>query len=392
MYEFIKKKFIRDYKNVADKNVRLSYGLTAGVCGILSNLLLCVLKAVFGIMSGSISMVADAVNNLSDAGSSVVTVFGFKMSGKSADEKHPFGHARYEYITALVVSFMVLAIGLVLGYKAVLKIITPEEVDAGAATFAVLGLAVIAKIWQAGLYKNFGKSIDSEALLASAADSKNDVLSTVAVLLGLVLAKIWPTVPFDAIFGLAVSALIVASGVKLVRETVDPLLGTLPTKELVEKIKSKVLSYDGILGVHDMVIHNYGPANVYVTLHAEVDAKVDVTVSHDLVDNIERDFMKEDGYFVVIHMDPVRCDDEEALALKEKISSYLKDNVRGDVTVHDFRLVRGVTHTNVLFDVVLPYGLDMTAGDVVKLLEGGKIGEEGHNYYYIVNVDKSYVK
>lgn len=183
-----------------------------------------------------------------------------------------------------------------------------------------------------------------------------------------------------------------ASGVKLVRETVDPLLGTLPTKELVEKIKSKVLSYDGILGVHDMVIHNYGPTNVYVTLHAEVDAKVDVTVSHDLVDNIERDFMKEDGYFVVIHMDPVRCDDEEALALKEKISSYLKDNVRGDVTVHDFRLVRGVTHTNVLFDVVLPYGLDMTAGDVVKLLEGSQIGEEGHNYYYIVNVDKSYVK
>jgi len=167
MYEFIKKKFIKNYENVADKNVRLSYGLTAGVCGILSNLLLCALKAVFGIISGSISMVADAVNNLSDAGSSVVTVFGFKMSGKSADEKHPFGHARYEYITALVVSFMVLAIGLVLGYKAVLKIITPEEVDAGAATFAVLGLAVIAKIWQAGLYKNFGKSIDSEALLAA---------------------------------------------------------------------------------------------------------------------------------------------------------------------------------------------------------------------------------
>lgn len=392
MYEFIKKKFIKNYQNVGDKNVRLSYGLTAGVLGILSNLLLCVLKAVFGIMSGSISMVADAVNNLSDAGSSVVTVLGFKLSGKSADEKHPFGHARYEYITALVVSFMVLAIGAVLGYESVKKIVTPQAVETNAITFAVLVAAVLLKTWQGGLYKNFGKCIQSEALMASAADSRNDVLSTVAVLLGLVLSKVWPNVPFDAIFGLAVSVLIVVSGIKLISETVDPLLGTLPTKELVDKIRSKVLSYDGILGVHDMVVHNYGPANVYVTLHAEVDAKVDVTESHDLVDNIERDFMKEDGYFVVIHMDPVRCDDEEALALKMQIADFLKDNIRGDVSIHDFRLVRGITHTNVLFDVVLPYGVDMTAQDVTKLLEGGKIGEEGHNYYYIVNVDKSYVK
>ncbi len=392
MYKFLKRKFIKNYKQTDDRKVRLGYGITAGVFGIVSNVVLCVAKILAGLLSGSISLLADAVNNLSDAGSSVVTVLGFKLSGKGADEKHPFGHARYEYITGLVVSFMVLAIGAVLGYESAMKIKTPEAIESSVWTYAVAVAAIAVKLWQMGLYKNFSKSIDSKTLEASAQDSLNDVFSTAGVLLGLVLSALWPSVPFDAVIGLIVSVLIVVSGVRLIKDTVDPLLGTLPSDELVKKITDKVMSYDGILGTHDMVVHNYGPANVYVTLHAEVDARVDIMATHDLIDNIERDFMRDDGYFVVIHMDPVNPDDQEAAKLKLLVEECLKTKISDKITVHDFRLVRGVTHTNVLFDVVLPYDVKLGSSDLSEILEREVPADEGHLYYYVIGVDQSYVK
>lgn len=391
IFEPLKKTFIKDYKNVSSASVRYRYGLLAGIFGILTNVVLFVMKIVFGLIAGSISVVADAVNNLSDAGSSGVTVVGFKLSNRPPDKEHPFGHARYEYITGLVVAFIVLIIGGTLLKSSIERIISPELIEASVWTAAVLVISIFLKTIQGMLYTDFGKAINSPSLGASATDSRNDVISTSLVLVSTVGAIFLPEIfsKVDSYLGIAVSLFIIVSGVKLVKETVDPLLGGVPDKELVAKIREKFKEYPEILGTHDLMVHSYGPGKVFATIHAEVEADTDVLLSHDLIDNIERDFQR-DGIFMVIHMDPVVTSDPEIAMLRDKVYEVLQNAYGDKISLHDFRMVKGITHTNVLFDAVVPFDEKTTAEDIAALLSE-KIDSGGTTYYYVVNIDRSYV-
>lgn len=391
MYQLIKRRLIPRCKETNLPEVRFRYGIVAGSLGIASNLALFALKMAIGFAAGSISIVADAINNLSDAGSSIVTIFGFKLSSRPADAEHPFGHARYEYITGFIISFAVLLIGVLLAKSSLEKIVVPAPIETSAWILAALAFSIAAKLWQAGLYVDFGKAIDSSALKAAAADSRNDVIATGAVLLSVAAASLWPHLMIDGYMGLGVSIFIVVSSVKLIQETLDPLLGTLPDEALVERISEKVLSYDGILGIHDLIIHNYGPANCFATLHAEIAADADFLKSHDLVDNIERDFLEEMNVFLVIHMDPIAVDDPQTTALRQKVLEIVHAEVGCEVTIHDFRLVKGETHTNVLFDIVLPFDSRWDKKALVALFDTTFNAPGGHTYYFILHIDKCFV-
>ena len=391
IFEPLKKTFIKDYKNVSSASVRYRYGLLAGIFGILTNVVLFAMKIVFGLIAGSISVVADAVNNLSDAGSSGVTVVGFKLSNRPPDKEHPFGHARYEYITGLVVAFIVLIIGGTLLKSSIERIISPELIEASVWTAAVLVISIFLKTIQGMLYTDFGKAINSPSLSASATDSRNDVISTSLVLVSTVGAIFLPEIfsKVDSYLGIAVSLFIIVSGVKLVKETVDPLLGGVPDKDLVVQIREKFKNYPEIIGTHDLMVHSYGPGKVFATIHAEVEADTDVLLSHDLIDNIERDFQR-DGIFMVIHMDPIVTSDPEIAMLCDRVYEVLQAAYGDKLSLHDFRMVKGITHTNVLFDAVVPFDEKITAEDIAALLSE-KIDSGGTTYYYVVNIDRSYV-
>lgn len=384
--KLFKKLFIKDYQNTSDPEVRFRYGIAAGVFGIVSNTVLCVFKILVGILSGSVAIVADAVNNLSDAASSIVTVFGFKLSNRPADREHPYGHERYEYIAAFIIAFAVVLIGALLLKQSIEKIITPEGITVSVYTYVVLAVAIVLKIVQGLLYRDFGKSINSEALRASAADSRNDVFTTIAVLISTIVIDT-TGVNIDGYAGLVVSIVIIVFSLKLLKDTVNPLLGTVPDKALVGKIAEKLSSYEVVLGFHDLMIHSYGPAITYASVHVEVDAKENVIEMHDAIDNIERDFMNDMNVHLVIHMDPVTIGDPETDNLKSEITGIIK-KLNGDLTLHDFRLVKGPTHTNVLFDVVIPYDCKTTLGDIKRALQENVKSET--TYYYVINVDRKF--
>lgn len=388
MFTALKKTFIKNYKDTENSSVRLKYGVTAGVFGILSNVALFAAKIVIGLISGSITVVADAVNNLSDAGSSIITVFGFKMSSKPADKEHPFGHARYEYISGFFVAFIVLAIGLLLAKSSVEKIITPQAVTVSAATYIVLALAIVMKLVQMLLYIDFGKAIDSETLRATGVDSRNDIISTAAVLVTSIVIHC-TGINIDGYMGLAVSLFIVVTSVKLIKDTIDPLLGTVPSAELVDNIKKKLLSYDGVLGIHDLMVHNYGASQIYAFVHVEVDAHADSLVSHDIIDNIERDFMRTMGIHLSIHTDPVVNDNPTIDGLKARISRTVQA-LNPALTIHDFRMVSGPTHTNLLFDVVVPYDVNVSRATLETALENTFLDDDT-KYYFVFNIDNAYV-
>lgn len=371
--KFIRKLFIKDYQDTQNPKVRFRYGLVAGIFGIISNALLCVFKLIVGVVGNSITIIADAINNLSDAGSSVVTLVGFKLSATPPDNDHPFGHARYEYITSLLVSVTVLFIGILLLKSSIEKCITPEEVSVSVYTYVVLGVAIAMKLVQMLIYLDFSKAINSGALKASAADSRNDVLATVAVLISTIVIdvagdKISPKVSVDGIMGIAVSAFIIVSSILLIKEAMSPILGEKPPKELVDKITAKILSYDGVIGVHDLVVHSYGENHCFVVAHVEVPADVDITKSHDVIDNIEHDFWNEMHVRITIHMDPVDTKNRQLAVLKLRAQNAIA-NLDENLSLHDFRLVSGQTHTNMLFDVVIPYGSKITLDDVKDALK-----------------------
>lgn len=382
----IKKLFIKDYANTSEPEVRFRYGITAGIFGIITNIVLFAFKITVGLMSASVAIIADAINNLSDAASSIVTVFGFKLSNRPADEEHPFGHARYEYIAAFIIAFAVVLVGVLLLKSSIEKIINPQTVTVNVFTYAVLGTAVALKIIQGLVYRNFGKAINSEALKASAADSRNDVIMTLGVLISTVIIHT-TGVNIDGYVGVAVSLVLIVLSLKLLKDTLNPLIGTLPDKELVNKIASKLMSYDIVLGCHDLMIHSYGPAITYASVHVEVDANGDVMALHDAIDNIERDFMYDMNVHLVIHMDPVAVGDAETDLLKERIIEILTKADK-NVTIHDFRLVKGTTHTNVLFDVVVPFKCDLTLKKIKELLSSNIQGDT--TYYFIVTIDNKY--
>jgi len=388
MITLIKKMFIKDYKKTNDNTVRFRYGLVAGVFGLISNLFLFASKLIVGLIGASITIVADAINNLSDMGSNCVVIFGFKLSSKPADSEHPFGHARYEQIMALIVAVLVVSIGLLLGKSSIEKVISNEKTTVSIATYIVLGVAILIKIFQAVLYENFSKSINSQVLKASSVDSRNDVISTTAVLIATILIHIFGDVGFsiDGIFGVIVSVFIIISSLKLVKETIGPLLGEMPEKDFVNKLKKKLLSYDGVLGIHDFLIHSYGPNTYFASVHAEVSNKVDVMISHDMIDNIEKDFKELYNISLSIHMDPIENENEEVNYHKQKVKVIL-DNFDKSLDFHDFRLVSGETHTNLIFDVVIPFSSKLTEEDIKKELYD-KYKTEEKTFYFVINVDR----
>lgn len=382
--EWLKKLLIKDYKSVGRPEVRTRYGVTAGVFGICSNAVICALKLAVGFVSGSVTVIADAVNNLSDAGSSAVTVAGFKLASRPADREHPYGHARYEYIGALVVAVIILIVGVLLCKSSVEKIVTPEEVSVDVWTYVVLAASIVMKLVQMWLYLDFAKSISSGALKAAAADSRNDVIATGAVLVAAVIMDV-AGVNVDAYFGLAVSLFIVVSSFKYILEAADPLIGTRPPEEVVKTLKDKVLSYDGVIGMHDLAVHSYGEGRYFAVAHLEVPAKDDIMFAHELADNIERDVKKGLGIQLTLHIDPIDNEDEETLALKERCMKVVRGFGEG-FSLHDFRLVKGMEHTNILFDVEVPFEHKVALSDVEKKLEEEFAGED-MKYYFVLSRD-----
>lgn len=384
--KFIKKLFIKDYENIENSAVRFKYGLVAGLLGVVSNFILFAAKIVVGVISNSITIIADAVNNLSDAGSSVVTTFGFKLSARPADKEHPYGHARYEQITALFVALIVLVIGVLLGKSAVEKIQQPQMPTVSIVTYVVLSISIVIKFWQWMMYRNFGNSINSKALLASGADSRNDIIATSSAIVTTILAGEFG-INIDGYVGLCVSLFIVVSSLLLIKDTINPLLGTPPDRELVDKIASKIKSYDGVLGIHDLMVHSYGAGETFAVVHVEVSAENDLILSHNLIDVIERDFKVDMNIHLAIHIDPID-DNENTAYLKEKITAKLKE-YDGLLTVHDFRVAEGNKQTSIFFDVVVPFESNVSKDTIIELASLALSGD-GRQYEYIIEIDRAF--
>ena len=385
MTDLILRIFVRDHKNTEDPVVRDKCGRVAGAVGIVTNFLLFLMKIIVGTVFHSVSVTADAVNNLTDSGSSVVTLIGFKMASKPADEKHPFGHARIEYLSGVIVSFIVIFLGLQLGMSSIEKILTPEENALTPVALVVLVISILAKLWQCLFYRKVGRMIKSESVEATSKDSRNDVIATSVVLLGAVITML-TGVNLDGYMGAAVALFIVFSGVQLTISTADPLLGQAPEGELVQTITEKMLSYPGIIGMHDLAVHNYGVGRCFASAHCEVDAKNDILVSHDLIDNIERDFSRDLCIHMVIHLDPVIVGDARTDALHRKVQS-LVTALYPTVTIHDFRVIWGVTHSNIVFDAAVPFAVKDSDAVITQKLEA-EIQKLDPDYRTVVTIDR----
>lgn len=380
--------FIKDHENINNPRVREKYGNFASVVGIATNLLLFLIKIIAGLLFNSISIVADAVNNLSDSASSVITLVGFKISGKPADEKHPYGHARMEYISGLIVSFIIMFLGLQLIISSIDKIRHPQMAEFSILSITILVIAILIKLWQCFFYRKVGKKINSMTLVATSVDSRNDVAATSAVLLAAIITRL-TGFNLDGYMGALVAILILISGVKLVSDTISPLLGVAPTKELVDNIYKKVLSYDNIIGLHDLTVHSYGAYKCFASVHCEVSAEQDIMVSHDIIDNIERDFLNDDGIHMVIHLDPIVTNDAKTNELKKHVKEIIK-NISPEISMHDFRVVWGISHSNLIFDIVVPYNLKLKDEELATLIKD-EIQHIDDSYRAIITVDHNYV-
>ena len=359
MTEFLIRRLVRDYEQTDDPTVRGRYGRLAGGAGLCANLLLFAGKLLAGWISGSIAVMADAFNNLSDAASSVVTLVGFKLSAAPPDEEHPFGHGRGEYLSALVLSMLILLAGFELGKSSVEKILHPAATAFSWVSFGILIAALVVKLWMALFYRQIGIRIRSDTLRAAATDSRNDILCTALVLVSMVVEALsgWQV---DGYIGVLVALFVLWSGIGILKDSVSPLLGAAPDPEMVKGIRETVLSHEGIVGIHDLIIHNYGPGRVVVSLHAEVPAHEDILVSHDLIDRIEKELAEKYRAVVCIHMDPVDTDDERVQELRALTETVLQDIDRR-LSMHDFRVVFGATHTNLIFDVEIPFHFENAA-------------------------------
>lgn len=367
---------------------REACGKLAGTVGIICNLILSALKFAVGTLTHSVSITADATNNISDAGSSIITLVGFRLSGKPADEDHPYGHARMEYIAGLVVSFLIIHIGIDILTSSVEKIFSPEKSTFSLAAVIVLAVSILVKIWMAIFNRTLGKKIASTALEATSQDSRNDAISTAAVLLAAVISY-FTNIDLDGYMGVAVAVFILISGIKLVKETMDPLLGQAPSKEMFETIEQKILTYENVLGVHDLMVHSYGPDSYFASAHIEMDAKLNVLYCHDIMDTIERDFKNEMNIHIVVHLDPTVLDSEETNELKQLVAGIIEE-IDPTITFHDFRVVVGETAKNVLFDVVVPPRYKYSDDELTDILKE-RIHEAGNKKLYaVITVDRSY--
>lgn len=352
MTDFLVNKFIKDSTNIESTEVRTRYGMLASVVGIFCNVLLFSVKLTIGLILSSLAVTADAFNNLSDAASSIISFIGVKMAGKPADAEHPFGHGRIEYIAALIVSFLVIEVGFTFFKSSISKILHPEEISFDLVPFVILILSILVKLWMAFFNNKLGKRIDSKVMLATAADSLGDVITTSATVLSIIICH-FTSINVDAIAGLVVSAIVIWSGISIARDTLEPLIGERVPAELYQKITDIVESYDGIVGTHDLIVHNYGPNRSMATIHAEVPNDINIEVSHEIIDKIERDVKKDLNILLVIHMDPVEMRDEEVLSLREK-TSRIVHALDPELNFHDFRVLKENEQRNLIFDLVVP--------------------------------------
>ena len=352
MTEFLVNKFIKDSANIESTEVRTRYGMLASVVGIFCNVLLFSVKLAIGLILSSLAVTADAFNNLSDAASSIISFVGVKMAGKPADAEHPFGHGRIEYIAALIVSFLVIEVGFTFFKSSISKIMHPEEITFDPVPFIILILSILVKLWMAFFNNKLGKRIDSKVMLAAAADSLGDVITTSATVISIVICH-FTSINVDAIAGLIVSGIVIWSGVSIAKDTLEPLIGQRVPSELYQKITDMVESYEGIVGAHDLIVHNYGPNRSMATIHAEVPNDVSIEASHEIIDRIERDAKKELNILLVIHMDPVEMRDEEVLELRDK-TSHIVHALDPELHFHDFRVLKENEQKNLIFDLVVP--------------------------------------
>ena len=388
MTQFLIRCFIKHPDDVKDAAVRTAYGNLASLVGMACNILLCIGKLLAGTLFGSIAIMADALNNLSDASSNVVSLIGFRLAAKAPDAEHPYGHARYEYLAGLVVSVTILAIGLSLLKESALKVLHPTPVAFSWLSIGVLAASILVKLWLSGFNRAVGKKINSETLMATAADSRNDVLTTGAVLLSTILCSLTGYGIIDGIMGVGVAAFILWSGWGLVMDTLSPLLGESPSPELVEHIERTVMSYPGVLGVHDLMVHDYGPGHQFASLHVEFPAETDPLTAHDVIDNIEKDFLKKDRLQVTIHYDPIVTADASVGVLRARLKEHARQ-LDPRLSIHDLRIVPGDSHTNVLFDLVFPAGY---TGDIDQMLAKmcQFVKEQDPKYCCVVKVEQSY--
>ena len=352
MTEFLVNKFIKDSANIESTEVRTRYGMLASVVGIFCNVLLFSVKLAIGLILSSLAVTADAFNNLSDAASTIISFVGVKMAGKPADAEHPFGHGRIEYIAALIVSFLVIEVGFTFFKSSISKIMHPEEITFDPVPFIILILSILVKLWMAFFNNKLGKRIDSKVMLATAADSLGDVITTSATVISIVICH-FTSINVDAIAGLIVSGIVIWSGVSIAKDTLEPLIGQRVPSELYQKITDMVESYEGIVGAHDLIVHNYGPNRSMATIHAEVPNDVSIEASHEIIDRIERDAKKELNILLVIHMDPVEMRDEEVLELRDK-TSHIVHALDPELHFHDFRVLKENEQKNLIFDLVVP--------------------------------------
>lgn len=385
----LSKWFIKNRDQLDVEELRGKYGVLCGALGIFLNLLLFAGKLAAGILSGAISITADAFNNLSDAGSSLITLLGFRFAGHKADSGHPFGHGRIEYISGLLVSILVILVGFELGRSSLVKIVSPEPVLFSSLSAVILLASVAVKLYMAYYNKRIGRKIGSPAMEATALDSLSDAVATAVVLVCMLLSRFF-SIEIDAYCGLAVALFILVSGIRSAKETISPLLGQPPTPELVEKIEMIVKSHPYVCGVHDLVVHDYGPGRLMISLHAEVPASGDLLEIHDSIDNAERALRDALHCDAVIHMDPIETDDALTNETREKIAALVR-GIDERITIHDFRMVRGTTHTNVIFDAVVPFDVKMDEEEVVRRIEA-LVKSLDDNYYAVVGIDKTAVK
>ena len=388
MIEFLARVFIRHRDTLSPSALRQAYGQLCGAVGIGLNLLLFAGKLFAGTISGSIAITADAFNNLSDAGSSVVTLLGFRLAGRKPDPEHPFGHGRMEYISGLAVAGLILLMGVELGKSSLKKILSPEEIVSSPLVLAILAVSVAVKLYMFYYNRSIGRKIKSAAMSATATDSLSDAVSTTAVLIATLVGQ-FTGLNIDGWVGLLVALFILFSAYKAAKETLSPLLGQTPDPEFVERIEQIVLSYPEVLNIHDLIVHDYGPGRMMISLHAEVSADGDLLQLHDVIDNAEHRLKKELGCMAVIHMDPIITNDAHTDALRMAVAEKVKA-IDPRLTIHDFRTVSGPTHTNLIFDVVVPYDVKLTADEVRRRI-GALVKELDENYFAVVQVDNSYV-
>ena len=389
MITLLSRWFIRDRDHVTDPAVRRAYGQLCGLTGIGLNVLLFIGKFLAGTISGSIAITADAFNNLSDAGSSVITLLGFRLAGRKPDPEHPFGHGRIEYISGLIVSGLILLMGAELAKTSFDKILHPAAVDFSVIAMVILAVSILVKLYMSLYNRQIGKKINSAAMAATAADSISDTISTSAVLAAMLVAK-FSGLMIDGYVGMIVAVLILISGVKAAKETIAPLLGQAPETEFVQQIERIVMSHPPICGIHDLVVHDYGPGRVMISLHAEVPAGGDMLELHDVIDNAEIALRRELNCEAVIHMDPIVTDDGITSELRAKVSKLVK-TIDERITIHDFRIVPGNTHTNLIFDAVVPFDIGISAQEVSERISR-LVSEMDSNYFAVVLVEHSYVK